>query len=153
MIDAQDRHLVGIACFDPIDDYVRQLRHHVFKGPIHEAHVSHVGKDLQQFCRSDDALDDIITKQLYLPVGRPALIRMRTHDVIHSFFVPDFRVKQDLIPGFATEVKFTPTIPGEYELACTELCGLGHYTMNTQVQVMEADKFNEWLASQRGFLE
>jgi len=101
----------------------------------------------------DLATDDVIAKELYLPVGRPVSIRLRTHDVIHSFFVPEFRVKQDLIPGFPTEVRFTPTRTGEFELACTELCGLGHYTMNTQVKVLEAAEFDQWLASQPGFLE
>jgi cytochrome c oxidase subunit 2 len=101
----------------------------------------------------DAAQDDVLVKELYLPVGRPVRIRMRTHDVIHSFFVPDFRVKQDLLPGFDTEVRFTPTKTGEYELGCTELCGLGHYTMNTQVKVLEAEEFNKWLASKPGFLE
>ena len=98
----------------------------------------------------ENAQDDIISAQLYLPVGRPVRIRLRTHDVLHSFFVPDFRVKQDLVPGFPTEVRFTPTKTGEYELACTELCGLGHYTMNTQVQVVEPEEFAKWLASRPG---
>ncbi|MEM8882497.1 MAG: hypothetical protein AAGD14_00340 [Planctomycetota bacterium] len=102
---------------------------------------------------SDAAVDDIVTSKLRLPLGRPVQIRMRTHDVIHSFFVPDFRVKQDLIPGFPTEIRFTPTKLGEYELACSELCGLAHYRMKAPVLVMEPEAFDKWLAAQRGYFE
>jgi len=101
----------------------------------------------------DAAADDIVQSRLFLPVGRPVRIRLRTHDVIHSFFVPEFRVKQDTIPGFATEVKFTPTRTGEFELACAELCGLGHYTMNTKVIVLEPGEFEKELASKPGFMD
>ncbi|MHC4939107.1 MAG: cytochrome c oxidase subunit II [Planctomycetota bacterium] len=102
---------------------------------------------------ADASQDDIITSELYLPLGRPVHIRLRTHDVIHSFFVPEFRVKQDLLPGFPTETWFTPTRTGKFELACTELCGLGHYTMNTFVHVLEPEEFDRWLASKPGFGE
>ncbi|MHC4954812.1 MAG: cytochrome c oxidase subunit II [Planctomycetota bacterium] len=97
---------------------------------------------------SDDAAaDDVFSRNvLYLPLGRPVRIKMRTHDVIHSFFVPEFRVKQDIIPGFETELRFTPTRVGEYELVCTELCGLGHYTMRGVVHVVEPAEFEAWLA-------
>ena len=101
----------------------------------------------------DKATDDIFAATLRLPVGRPVVIRLRTHDVIHSFFVPEFRVKQDLIPGFDTQVKFTPTRTGEFELACAELCGLAHYNMKTTVTVMEQAEFDAWLDKQVGFFE
>jgi len=102
---------------------------------------------------SDDAgLDDIVKNGvLTLPKGRPCVIRLRTQDVIHSFFVPQFRVKQDLISGFPTRIKFTPLKAGEYELACAELCGLGHYNMKGKVVVMEPDEFEAWLADQDPF--
>jgi len=95
----------------------------------------------------DDAgMDDIISRNvIYLPRGRTAQIRLRTHDVIHSFFVPDFRVKQDVIPGFPTEIRFTPTVNGVYELACTELCGLGHYKMRGEVHVVDPAEYEAWL--------
>jgi len=101
----------------------------------------------------DDAgLDDIISRNvIYLPRGRTAQIRLRTHDVIHSFFVPDFRVKQDVIPGFPTEIRFTPTLNGIYELACTELCGLGHYKMRGLVHVVEPAEYEAWLKARPTF--
>jgi len=96
--------------------------------------------------------DDVIRRgELYLPKGRPVVIRLATHDVIHSFFCPPFRVKQDLIPGFGTRLKITPTAVGDYELACAELCGLGHYNMRGMVHVLEPDAFAKWLSEQRTF--
>lgn len=102
---------------------------------------------------SDDAgLDDIVKNGvLTIPKGRPCVIRLRTQDVIHSFFVPQFRVKQDLISGFPTRIKFTPLKAGEYELACAELCGLGHYNMKGKVVVKEPAEFEAWLARQEPF--
>jgi cytochrome c oxidase subunit 2 len=101
----------------------------------------------------DKAAQDDITKrgQLWLPVGRPVVIRLRTFDVIHSFFVPEFRVKQDLLPGYPTRTKFTPTRVGVFDLACAELCGLGHYTMKGQVHVVTPEEFEAWLREQPKF--
>jgi len=98
------------------------------------------------------AKDDIVKRgQIYLPVGRPVVIRLRTYDVIHSFFVPAFRVKQDLLPGFQTRIKFTPTREGVFELACAELCGSGHYTMRGEVHVVSPQEYEAWLAKQSKF--
>jgi cytochrome c oxidase subunit 2 len=82
--------------------------------------------------------DDVLMPQntLYLPEGRPVLVRLRSLDVIHSFFVPQFRVKQDAMPGMTTETWFVPTKAGDYEIACAEHCGLGHYRMRGQVHVV-----------------
>jgi len=98
------------------------------------------------------AQDDIIKRgQIYLPVGRPVVIRLRTFDVIHSFFVPEFRMKQDLLPGYPTRIKFTPTREGEFDLACAELCGLGHYTMKGKVHVVKPEEYEAWLSQQMTF--
>lgn len=98
------------------------------------------------------AQDDIVKRgTIHLPVGRPVVVRLRTQDVIHSFFVPHFRVKQDLLPGYPTRVKFTPTRAGDFELACAELCGLGHYTMRGTIHVREAQDFERWLSKQLTF--
>jgi cytochrome c oxidase subunit II len=76
------------------------------------------------------AQDDIVLQnQLVLPEGRPVRVRLRSLDVIHSFFLPNFRVKQDAMPGMTTETWFIPKQAGEYEIACAEHCGLGHYRM------------------------
>lgn len=98
------------------------------------------------------SLDDIWKRGvLVLPVGRPVVLWMETRDVIHSFFVPQFRVKQDLIPGFPTRLKFTPSRTGTFELVCTELCGMGHYTMRGQVRVVEPAEYEDWLSKQFTF--
>jgi len=93
--------------------------------------------------------DDVWTRgQLRLPVGRPVVIRLRALDVIHSFTVPEFRVKQDLIPGFLGRTQFEPTRAGKYEIACAELCGLGHYRMRGFIEVQEQSEVDEWLSDQ-----
>src|SRR5205814_2035160 len=77
-----------------------------------------------------DAKDDITTiNQLTLPVNRPVLVHLSTKDVIHSFGLYEMRVKQDVIPGLDTPVWFIPNRIGDYEIACSQLCGLGHYRM------------------------
>ncbi len=95
---------------------------------------------------SDAAADDdwVLTNQLVLPVGRPARILLRSKDVQHAFFLPNFRVKQDLVPGMTTEVWFTPIKVGSYEVACAELCGLGHYRMRAFLEVMEEADYEAW---------
>jgi cytochrome c oxidase subunit 2 len=92
--------------------------------------------------------DFSFTNQLVLPVDRPALIHLRSKDVQHSFFLPNFRVKQDLMPGMSIRTWFVPTKVGEYEIACAELCGLGHYRMRAFLQVMPQDEFETWLSEQ-----
>jgi cytochrome c oxidase subunit 2 len=90
------------------------------------------------------AADDVILpqNQLYLPEGRPVKLRLKSLDVIHSFFLPNFRVKQDAMPGMAIEIWFVPTVAGDYEIACAEHCGLGHYRMKGQVHVVAPEGFD-----------
>jgi cytochrome c oxidase subunit 2 len=84
-----------------------------------------------------NAADDVTTQnQLVLPEGRPVRVLLRSMDVIHSFFLPNFRVKQDALPGMTTETWFIPQKAGDYEIACAEHCGLGHYRMRGQVHVV-----------------
>lgn len=90
--------------------------------------------------------DDVVTGTMYLPVGRQVDLTLRAVDVIHSFFVPSFRFKQDAVPGLAIRMHFTPTEIGEYEIACAELCGLGHYKMHGMVHVVSQEDFEKWLA-------
>ncbi len=94
--------------------------------------------------------DDIrVRNQLHLVVDQPVVLHMTAEEVIHSFFVPEFRVKQDLVPGMRNQrLWFVPTKTGEYEIACAELCGLGHYRMRGRVFVHTAEEFNAWLAEQ-----
>jgi cytochrome c oxidase subunit II len=93
------------------------------------------------------AKDDIVTGTMYLPVNREVALTLRSVDVIHSFFVPSFRFKQDAVPGLAIHMHFTPTEIGDYEIACAELCGLGHYKMHGMVHVVSQDDFDKWLAA------
>ena len=93
--------------------------------------------------------DDITTiNQLHLPVGQTVLFQIRSKDVIHSFFVPQFRMKQDAVPGLTTHLWVNPTKAGNYEIACAELCGLGHYRMRGFVVVETPEALAAWLAQQ-----
>jgi cytochrome c oxidase subunit 2 len=90
--------------------------------------------------------DDILTlNDIALPVNRPVRVILRSKDVIHSFFLPNFRVKQDAVPGMTPEIVFVPTRTGEFELACAELCGLAHYRMRGFVHVVTGQQFADWL--------
>ena len=93
--------------------------------------------------------DDISTiNELYLAVGKPAKIKLEAQDVIHSFFVPEFRIRQDAVPGMPTAVWIQPTVAGDYEIACSQLCGLGHYRMKGNVHVVSQDSVDSWMRSQ-----
>jgi cytochrome c oxidase subunit 2 len=85
------------------------------------------------------AKDDLLLlNQMYLPKDRPVRVQVRSMDVIHSFFLPNFRVKQDAMPGMTIDIWFTPTELGDFEIACAEHCGLGHYRMRGAVHVVPA---------------
>src|SRR5262245_30085998 len=90
--------------------------------------------------------DDVVSiNQLHLPEGKPVRLRIRSHDVIHSFFLPFQRVKQDAVPGMQVEIWFVPDRAGQYDIACSQLCGLGHYRMKAQLLVESQDTFDKWL--------
>jgi cytochrome c oxidase subunit II len=96
-----------------------------------------------------DAKDDITTtNQLNFPVDRPVLVHLSSKDVIHSFGLFEMRVKQDAIPGMDIPVWFIPNRIGEYEIACSQLCGLGHYRMRGFVSVKTDADFKTWLAEE-----
>jgi cytochrome c oxidase subunit II len=109
--------------------------------------------------RDDPAAKDDVTtlNQLYLPVNKPIIVRLRSKDVIHSFGVPEFRVKQDAVPGLTIPIWFTPNVTTaemrtrtgnsefQYEIACAQLCGLGHAKMRGFVTVVSADEFQKWM--------
>ncbi|HEV7180280.1 MAG TPA: cytochrome c oxidase subunit II [Candidatus Baltobacteraceae bacterium] len=86
-----------------------------------------------------------ITNEMHLPVNVPVIMNVTSQDVIHSFWVPAFRLKADMVPGLINTIRFTPTTPGRYEIVCTEFCGTLHGAMNKQVVVVE-DKasFDKW---------
>jgi len=93
--------------------------------------------------------DDFMKKdELHLVVNRDYVIDLTARDVVHSFFVPAFRIKQDAVPGLHIYVWIKPTVAGTFELACSELCGLGHYRMRAVVYVQEPRDYAAWLAGQ-----
>jgi cytochrome c oxidase subunit 2 len=93
-----------------------------------------------------DTADDVVTlNQLHFPVGRPLIVTLHSKDVIHSFFLPEFRVKQDAVPGMTTRIWLEATRVGNWEIVCAELCGLGHYRMKGFVTVETPEEFERWL--------
>ncbi len=91
--------------------------------------------------------DDIVSPILILPAGRPVDLRLRSQDVIHGFFIPGMRLKQDAIPGMIGHLQFTPEVPGVYPILCTQVCGLGHGRMQAELRVVTESRFRSWLAS------
>lgn len=84
--------------------------------------------------------------ELHLPVGRPVVFQLRSKDVVHSFFLPSFRLKQDVVPGRTTRMWVQARTAGACEIVCAQLCGLGHYRMRGQVTVEEGPAFDAWVA-------
>ncbi len=96
--------------------------------------------------RDQQGTDDIVSSELVLPAGREVDLRLRAHDVIHGFFIPGMRLKQNAVPGLTLHVHFTPTIPGEYPILCTQVCGLGHGHMEAKLRVVSEAEFQQWLS-------
>jgi cytochrome c oxidase subunit 2 len=96
----------------------------------------------------DTGDDFTVRNQLHLPANEPVVVRLEAEDVIHSFFVPELRVKQDAVPGMTIPVWFEATGTGDFEIACAELCGLGHYRMRASVTIHDPADFQSWHASQ-----
>ena len=86
----------------------------------------------------------ITTDELYLPLNKQVLLQLTSTDVIHSFWVPEFRVKGDAVPGIVTELRVTPTKLGEFSLICSEICGRGHTIMKSVVRVVSEEDFQAW---------
>lgn len=98
--------------------------------------------------RSDpDARDDVVTvNEMHLPVNTPVVVHLTSKDVVHSFTLPQMRVKQDVIPGSVQTAWFTPTQAGAWEIVCSQLCGLAHYRMRGFYTVESAAAYRAWLA-------
>jgi cytochrome c oxidase subunit 2 len=99
--------------------------------------------------------DDLVIEfgDLLLPVDRPVKLLMRSVDVLHNFYVPEFRAKMDMVPGMVTFVWLTPTRTGTFEVICAELCGVGHAFMRGTVVVVEEEEYVAWLGQQQTFAE
>src|SRR4029079_670889 len=96
-----------------------------------------------------DAPGKPTTNTLYLPEGRPVKFDVNTLDVLHSFWVPSFRLKKDTVPGITTHIRVTPDKLGTFDIVCAELCGLGHSTMRQNAHVVPQPTFDAWLQKQK----
>jgi cytochrome c oxidase subunit II len=113
----------------------------------------------------ESSLDDFMPRKIYLQKGRPVFFKIRAVDVLHSVFAPHFRLKMDAVPGMETQFLFTPIITTEemrektgnpdfqYEMACTEICGRGHFAMKMIIVVVEEDEYKSWYAEQTPWAE
>lgn len=97
--------------------------------------------------------DDILieSNELHLPKGQPVKMILRSKDVLHDFYVPEFRAKMDLVPGIVTYFWMTPTKTGKYDILCAELCGTGHHEMRGSVVIEPRQGFEDWLSQQASF--
>jgi cytochrome c oxidase subunit 2 len=121
--------------------------------PAGGVEVGVVGKQFNwafKYPGADDKLgtaDDFsMDNELHVPVGENVHFTLTSEDVLHSFFIPTVRLKQDVVPGRAIKGWFNATVPGRYELPCAELCGFGHYTMRGFLEVHTPDQYKQWVA-------
>jgi len=99
------------------------------------------------------AADDVmIDNVLMLPLGRPVVVQLKSRDVIHSFTLPEMRVKQDITPGLTSRAWFTPIRTGSWDIACSQLCGAGHYRMRGQYRVLPPEDWQAWLSEEVSLL-
>ena len=98
-----------------------------------------------------ESRDDLVTSTLAVPLGRPVELILRSKDVIHSFYVPELRLQQDMVPGMEIPIHFTATRAGRYEIVCTQLCGLGHYRMRAFLLAMPEADFSKWILGQAAY--
>ena len=104
----------------------------------------------QQFAwRFEYPAQKVESNQLVLPVGRAVDFKIRSDDVIHSFWVPEFRLKSDAVPGITTRIRVTPNTVDKYAVVCAELCGIGHSTMRQQLRVVPKGEFDAWIADRQ----
>jgi len=123
-------------------------------GNVDVRHISQAnpfGVDPEDPTGQDDIL--VANPVMHLPIDQPVKTLLRSKDVLHDFAVPQFRVKMDLVPGMVTYVWFTPTVIGEYDLLCEELCGIAHFAMRGRVIVDTQEDFDTWLMAQPTFAE
>ena len=114
-----------------------------------EWNVTYPGAD-GEFETADDFT---LRNQFHVPVNRPVKVVLRSEDVIHSFFLPQMRLKQDVVPGMEIPAWFQATEAGEYTIGCAELCGLGHTRMKGILTVQSAADFQSWLAERQAAAE
>jgi cytochrome c oxidase subunit 2 len=89
--------------------------------------------------------DDIVSSVLVLPANREVDLRLSSLDVIHGFFIPGMRLKQNAVPGMQMHIHFTPSVAGDYSILCSQVCGSGHARMQTHLRVLSEEEFEQWL--------
>ena len=107
------------------------------------------GLDLNDPNSKDDIL--VMDADLHLKINQPVKVELRSLDVLHNFYIPQFRAKMDTLPGIISFYWFTPEKTGEFEILCAEYCGTGHYAMRGMVKVDEEQEYSNWLAKQISF--
>jgi cytochrome c oxidase subunit II len=90
--------------------------------------------------------DDFVSSVLVLPAGQEVDLRLRSQDVIHGFFIPAMRLKENAVPGLVLHVHFTPQVPGDYTILCSQICGLGHQRMQAVLRVLPPNQYKIWFA-------
>ncbi len=122
-------------------------------GKIGTSDARHVSADNPLGVNVNDVngKDDLIidNEDLHLQLGKPVKFLLRSIDVIHNFYVPEFRAKMDFMPGLVTYIWLTPTRTGTFDVLCAELCGTGHYTMRGKVVIDTPADYEKWLAKQK----
>jgi cytochrome c oxidase subunit 2 len=113
------------------------------QAPANSLEVYVIGKQWMWHIQHQNGIRE--NNELHVPVGRPVKLTMVSQDVIHSFFIPAFRIKRDVMPGRYTSVWFTPTKAGKYHLFCAEYCGTQHSEMTGSVYAMEPKDFENWI--------
>jgi cytochrome c oxidase subunit 2 len=121
-------------------------------GPIHPELINEATQNLFGLDPEHDveSRDDIVTAEMAIPVNKEIHLLMHAKDVSHSFYVPALRIHQDFVPGLDLSVHFTATKIGKYEIVCSQLCGLGHYSMRAYLDVMSLQDFDDWMKKQAG---
>ena len=134
-------------------------------GKVNYKLIDNFGNEFGLDLTDKNSFDDFKSLELHLPVGKEVLLKIRAKDVLHSVFLPHFRVKMDAVPGMPTHFKFKVTKTTQqmrdetgnpdfnYELACTEVCGRGHFSMKMPVVVEDEASYEKWKASQESWLK
>jgi cytochrome c oxidase subunit 2 len=126
-----------------------RVKRHLPQGEVHLEILAKQFEWLVTYPGPDGELgtadDFVVNSELRVPADKDIRITLKSQDVLHSFFLPNVRLKQDVVPGRAIDVWFNVTKPGSYELACAELCGFGHYAMRGEFIVHTAQEYAEWL--------
>jgi cytochrome c oxidase subunit II len=126
--------------------WATQLFYDLYQPPPDAAEISVVGKQWMWYLQHPQGRAE--TNELHVPLGQPVKLNMTSQDVIHSFFIPAMRIKQDVLPGRYTSLWFQPTKVGKYDLFCAEYCGTNHSIMTGYVHVMEPADYEKWLAAE-----